>query len=460
MLGKLNCYVVRLSIFLITAPLIAGTVGCINPPPFPTCNLTIASTAGGSVTTPGEGTFTYPLGYPVNLVAVADEGYRFVDWTGDVGTIADVEAATTTINMEYYYSITANFAPEALEIRNWYDLDAIRDNLDGSYVLMNDLNSTTAGYQELASPTANDGKGWQPVGTDEHSFTGSLDGQGYQIRDLFINRPGEDHVGLFAIVDEGGRIEGISVMNTTVTGYHCVGGLVGANVGAVRDSYSSSSVGGFEGVGGLVGYNGGTVSNSYSGGNVTGERSVGGLMGENQGTVNNSYSSGNVTGVGWVGGLAGYSAGTVSNSYSSGSVTGSEHVGGLVGENWFGGTVSNCYSTGNVTGIADVGGLVGYNSFGTVSNSYSTGNVAGSWGLGGLVGENGSTVSDSFWDTETSGQTTSAGGTGRTTAAMKSIATFSGAGWNITAVAPGETNPAYIWNIVDNVTCPFLSWEL
>jgi hypothetical protein len=52
-----------------------------------------------------------------------------------------------------------------LEIRTWYDLDAIGNNLSGSYILMNDLDSTTDGYEELASPTANGGKGWQPIGT-------------------------------------------------------------------------------------------------------------------------------------------------------------------------------------------------------------------------------------------------------------------------------------------------------
>jgi hypothetical protein len=52
---------------------------------------------------------------------------------------------------------------ENLEIQDWYDLNAVRDNLDGHRILMNDLDSTTAGYEELASPTANQGKGWQPM---------------------------------------------------------------------------------------------------------------------------------------------------------------------------------------------------------------------------------------------------------------------------------------------------------
>jgi len=72
-------------------------------------DLTISSTGGGSVTTPGEGVFTYDEGTVVDLVAEAEEGYRFVNWTGDVGTIADVYAATTTVTMNGDYSVTANF---------------------------------------------------------------------------------------------------------------------------------------------------------------------------------------------------------------------------------------------------------------------------------------------------------------------------------------------------------------
>ena len=62
-------------------------------------DLTISSTGGGSVTTPGEGVFAYDEGTVVDLVAEAEEGYRFVEWTGDVGTIADVNAAAITITM-------------------------------------------------------------------------------------------------------------------------------------------------------------------------------------------------------------------------------------------------------------------------------------------------------------------------------------------------------------------------
>jgi hypothetical protein len=380
-----------------------------------------------------------------------------------------------------------------LEIRTWYDLDAVRNNLAGNHTLMNDLDSTTPGYEELASPTANQGKGWQPIGTSDNPFTGTFDGQGYEIRDLFINRPEEGIVGFFGLVGAEGVIKDIGVVNVTaigedgvgglaggnhgtvinsystgnVTGYSSVGGLVGENqyTSTVSDSHSSANVNGDEDIGGLVGYNYyGTVSNSYSSGSVTGSSHVGGLVGENRyySTVSDSYSSANVNGHEDVGGLVGYNYyGTVSNSYSSGSVTGSSHVGGLVGRNLPTSTVRDSYSSANVNGGRSVGGLVGQN-WGTVSNSYSTGSVTGSSPVGGLVGANemSGVVTTSFWDTETSGLEESDGGTGKTTTEMQNIVTFSEAGWNIIAVGGfAERNPAHIWNIVDAETYPFLSWQ-
>jgi len=381
-------YAARVSIFLITVALIAGLIGCgggggdgSDGGNGEYYNLTIASTVGGNVTTPGEGTSHYDEGTVVNLVAEAEEGYQFLKWTGSIGATADVYAAETTITVNYHCSITANFAKG---IWDWHDLDAIRDNLGGHYVLMNDLDSTTAGYDELASPAANQGKGWQPIGSlivdpvNDHiadlidPFTGSLDGQGYEIRDLYIIRPDEDGVGLFGSVSGGVVIENLGVVNAQVTGHDYVGSLVGENhEGTVSNSYSTGSVTGYQWVGGLLGMNewASDVSNLYSTGDVGGQSNVGGLMGGNSGTVGSSYSTGSVTSSDHsVGGLAGGNWGTVRNSYSTVSVTGAWNVGGLVGWNHHG-TVRNSYYTGSVTG-GNVGGLVGENHEGTVSNSY------------------------------------------------------------------------------------------
>jgi hypothetical protein len=470
--------------------------------------LTIDSTDGGEVIIPGEGTFTYDAGTVLSLVAEAGESYHFARWTGNVDTIADVEDAITTVTINDDYTITANFA---LPIWDWYDLDAIRDNLGGSYVLMNDLDSTTAGYTELASAKANHRKGWQPIGTTAEGakFAGSFDGQGHEICGLFIDRLAKSNVGLFGVVGEGGVIENVGLMDVTVTGCSGVGGLVGKNEGLISSSYCTGRVIGYSVVGGLAGYNSGNISNSYCTGRVTGSWWVGGLAGHNSGNISNSYCAGRVTGgwwVGglaghnsgnvsgsyctgivtggwWVGGLAGHNSGNVNNSYCTGRVTGCGSVGGLVGKNegpvnnsyssgsvtgntWVGGltgynngNVSNSYCTGIVTGNSDVGGLVGWNE-GAVNNSYSTGSVIGNKRVGGLVGHNIGAVGNSFWDTQTSGRATSSGGIGKTTAEMMDIDTFISVGWDIIAVGgSGERNPMYIWNIVDDVTYPFLSWQ-
>src|SRR5512136_2259039 len=278
-----------------------------------------------------------------------------------------------------------------LEIQTWYDLDAVRNNLEGNHTLMNDLDSTTLGYDELASPTANEGKGWEPIGTfipmcSYGGYTGAFDGHGHEIRDLHINRPDEYLVGLFGCVD-GGMIKDTAILNFTLIGKSSVGGLVGRNLGTVSNCSVIGNVNGNFSVGGLVGYNQGPVTNCFAIGNViaggvvgnvsavAGGIGFGGLIGvSEEATVNSCYFSGNVTSylsfVAWeflagVGGLIGVSGATVSHCYADANVTGKVGVGGLVGVN---GALSDSYFIGTVTGEAGVGGLVA--STGSLTNSY------------------------------------------------------------------------------------------
>jgi Leucine-rich repeat (LRR) protein len=116
----------RVSILLTIVTLVAVMVGCI-----PTqLSLTISSTEGGSVTTPGEGTFTYYEAEVVELVAEADEGSVFDGWTGDVDTIANVSAAITTITVNGDYDITANFAEAVIFFADPNLETAIREALN------------------------------------------------------------------------------------------------------------------------------------------------------------------------------------------------------------------------------------------------------------------------------------------------------------------------------------------
>jgi hypothetical protein len=131
------------------------------------------------------------------------------------------------------------------------------------------------------------------------------------------------------------------------------------------------------------------------------------------------------------------------------------YVGGLVG--FHRGAITNCYSDANVHGGSQVGGLVGSHE-GTISNCCSSGSVAGDLAAGGLVGAGlaEGTVA-SFWDVETSGQITSAGGTGKTTAEMQTAGTFLEAGWDF--VGETDNGTENIWRILEGRDYPRLSWE-
>ena len=284
-----------------------------------------------------------------------------------------------------------------------------------------------------------------------------------------------------------------------VSGNSYVGGVVGWNEGTVTHSRSTGAMKGTTGVGGLVGYNYGSVVQCYSAGAVSGEDYVGGLTGLNGGTVARCYSTGVVKGDSFVGGLAGDNStgGFLTVCHSTSTVSGTRSpVGGLVGENW--GDVTQCYSTGNVrcnlvqTGdsvpiIEDAGGLIGMN-YGNVTRSYCTGAVTGDRDVGGLVGRNSGDVTQCystgaveggklggigglvggdpnaagrvtacFWDIQTSGQTKSASGAGKTTAEMQTAKTFLDAAWDFVGETKDGTED--IWGMLEGKDYPRLAWE-
>jgi hypothetical protein len=289
------------------------------------------------------------------------------------------------------------------QIVDVYQLQEMKDNLNAHYILMNDID---------ASETINwdTGAGFEPIGDHITPFTGTFQGNGYVIKNLYINRPEAKGVGLFGRVAPDAVVENVGLESVNITGWDWTGGLVGVNKGTVSNSYTTGSISGL----GFI---------------------TGGLVAANTpgGIVSKSYSTASVSGVSMIGGLVGYNRGTITYSYSRGSVAGGSTAGGLVGFNLFEGIISDSYSRASVSGKYNIGGLVGYIAFeAIVSNSYSTGQVSGIEYVGGLVGGiwEGATVSNSFWDVETSGLTTSAAGVGKTTVEMKTELTFTDAGWD------------------------------
>ena len=245
-----------------------------------------------------------------------------------------------------------------------------------------------------------------------------------------------------------------------------VGGLVGSNSGSITDSYATGNVTGDAGdVGGLVGVHGNgsgsSISRSYSTGNVSGEENgvgglvgrcdgpitasyatgsvagesgyAGGLVGDCDGQITASYATGSVAGNGFfVGGLAGHSGGRITASYATGNVAGeSGYVGGLAGH--CSGPITASYATGSVAGERIVGGLTG-SCRGPITTSYATGSVTGESSVGGLVGGDyyGNRSTDSYWNTQTTGQYRSVGGAGKTTRELQAPTSNTGiyAKWN------------------------------
>ena len=166
----------------------------------------------------------------------------------------------------------------------------------------------------------------------------------------------------------------------------------------------------------------------------------------------------NVSGGNWVGILAGFSGASTAAivaCYTTGKVAGGDRVGGLVGYNSQG-TISSSYSTAYVSGQTRVGGLVGYRGGDAITDTYSTGRVVRSSGtdtrFGGLIGaavpQSANNVSNSYWDTSTSGQTTSAGGTGKTTRQLQTVTSYTGiyANWNTNLDGDTTTGDAMTGN--------------
>lgn len=305
------------------------------------------------------------------------------------------------------------------QIENWEQLNEVRNYLDSSFILINDLDQNSTGYDDLASPAANEGQGWEPIGTYVESFTGSFDGNGYTISDLFIDRLGlntveedssdnsnsdgtPDGVGLFGYISTGLFSDGTmlktdhedSIFNTGIENLH----LENVNIRGVI------------GVGAVAGVNEGLLSNVSVSGEVKGLLITGGITGANIGIIVQGSTDANVLfdverlielnnveqeadipflGIGGMGGLAGYNIGGVILSNSGGNVGFTEEViteleelvveeeiflgigffpigyGGLVGinESEFLGAVTVSYSTANVGGLFGTGGLIGLNGF-------------------------------------------------------------------------------------------------
>jgi len=284
-------------------------------------------------------------------------------------------------------------------ITNCTELQNMNNNLTENYILMNNIDcSDTINW--------NGGLGFLPIGNDTASYTGNFNGNGYNITNLFINNSVIIYqIGLFGWIT--GTIQNVKLINPIII------------------STTTS-------IGSLVGF-------MDSGSNV----------------INCSAEDVYVSCGNYCGGLIGYLLeGTLINSFATGIVYGSLNAGGLVGES-SAGTIQNSYANVNVTGTNSVGGFIGsIADLGLINSSYSVSIVIGSTNVGGFAGEVDGSCNNSYWDTETSGQNSSACGEGKTTAEMKNQSTF--VNWdfiNIWSICSGIYEPSYPHLILENYQC-------
>jgi filamentous hemagglutinin family protein len=482
---------------IIAAPLIWGSRNTL------TLDAYNAITVNAAITITGAGGLTLtaannPLATAAPLISFGAGGSVQYTGTPNIGQrlTIDGQAYTLLYSMSDVQNINATSATLAGDYALAKPLDATgvtwtAIGTNGAGTVLNSGNGFTGAFQGLGNtisnlsvnlPSTNDIGLFGYVGSGLIQNFGLVGG----------SVSGSEHVG-----DLIGWNIGATVNNAyatgAVNGSEVVGGLIGASGGPLVNVNATGAVTGGSGsvaVGGLIGQNGGTgavinafatgpvtggsnafdlggliglndstaaVTNAYATGAVTGGSGssvIGGLIGQNVGntnaTVTNVYATGAVSGVGEVGGLVGLNTGSIAQAFASGAVSsGAGFAGGLVGLN-SGGSITQSYATGAVSGGASgfaIGGLVGWNSSGTVTQSYATGTVSGlaSSMTGGLIGTNGGTVTNSYWDVQTSGQTTSAGGTGLTTAQLQ-------------AALPAGFDPT-VWGNIAGVSYPYLLWQ-
>ncbi len=341
---------------------------------------------------------------------------------------------------------------------------------------------------------------------DGTPYSGHFDGNDKTISNLAINVPnsGHDYLALFGYIDSNASISNLYIDNFQITGgtsfsSYCAG-LCGYSQGNITNCNVNATVYGEKYIGGICGYangisidncsstgfiypqkdysytqhfggvcgyaNNSYINNCFSEAFVDGFYYLGGLCGyNNSGSISNSFATGSISGGDYLGGLCGYNnSGSISNSYATGSISGDDYLGSLCGKN-NSGSISNCYATGSVSGDVYLGGLCGRNYFGTISNCYATGSVSGDVYLGGLCGyQYGiyANISNSFWDTQTSGLSvgynlnsgTITNVQGLTTSDMQDTNTFLSAGWDFFGETANGTEQIWFMN-----GYPALSWQ-
>ena len=317
------------------------------------------------------------------------------------------------------------------------------------------VSSTTNGF---SSPSISTYSNWVRLGGFQSGgFNGNFDGLNHSISNLVIYDSSHISSGFFGYAING-VIENLGINS---------GNIYASNTSV---NYYHGGYGGFTGISG----SNSILIDDFSKVSVTGSGFAGGFVGQlcptakcggtQPGVVFDSHSTGSVSDTGGLsyansGGFVGNNEGAIFSSYETGSMSGQSTVGGFVGiqsGSGYPSLIDDSYATGNVSGNTFVGGFAGYDRGGsTILNSYSTGTVTGSGYVGGFIGANntfggfGSTIiTNSYWNTTTSGRSASAAGTGLNSSQFKLTSGYSNWGFNAWGTnfwqSSSQTNPWFM----------------
>ncbi len=311
------------------------------------------------------------------------------------------------MGMFFLTIFTLNVKAADYEINSIEDLVAFREAVNGdfsygytnkdNYKLMVDLDLTE--YLSEGGAGYNNGYGWIPIGVVTRRYSGIFDGNGHEIRGLFIDNNsqllhtnpngGEYHTstsGLFGDLGSTAEVKNLTVSGTiyrrniSADGYSMsVGGIAGECLGKITNCTSNvniynESTGTYaKATGGIVGYISATsasatptISNCTYNGTIESKIQVGGIVG---------YT---VTFTGWL-------APKILNCTNNGNITGDGIAGGIVGNNTSTAIITGCINNGNITGVSNVGGIAGTTAKG-ITTSTNNGNIIGTSYVGGIAG--------------------------------------------------------------------------
>jgi subtilisin family serine protease len=277
--------------------------------------------------------------------------------------------------------------PGATPIYTAQDLDDVRNDLTGSYVLMNNID--LSGWGE-----------WDPIGDYFDPFTGTFDGQGHTINDLTITAFDYSaytygFAGLFGYMDNG-NIKNVGMADTMIdlyyypttnpTGKYFAGAVCGGGGGEISNCYNTGSVYSNSAAAGITA--GGldesaAIRDCYNTGPASARLGVqaGICAYPSVMDISNCVNTGNISGVGYAGGIvSGCGSWTyISNCYNTGSITAAgPYAGGIVGHNMSGDSVTDCYNAGDISSGGYTGGIVGKAAITggrTITKCYNSGSV-------------------------------------------------------------------------------------